>query len=170
MAAIAAELQPRYRALPAFGAATGLRPEEWGALERRHVDRQRRIVRIEQKNVEARIEPGGKTKNSVREVPLTRAALAGPRPGGHPRRLDTPLVRRSRRPEGGIPLNLDNFAVDRDVGRPPFSRPQVVRRRRRRDPPIDDMRDTSCRLVFRTRSAAGVTVFAGWPASSGLLA
>ena len=61
--AIAAELAPAYRPLPAFGAATGLRPEEWAALERRHVDRTRRLIRVEQKNVDARIVPGGKTKN-----------------------------------------------------------------------------------------------------------
>jgi hypothetical protein len=53
-----------YRPLPAFGAATGLRPEEWAALERRHVDRARRLIRVEQKNVDAAIVPGGKTKSS----------------------------------------------------------------------------------------------------------
>jgi integrase len=100
--AVAAELSRDYASLPAFGSATGLRPEEWSALERRHVDRQCRVVKIEQKNVDAKIVPGGKTKNSVREVPLTRRALEAldlipPRIG-----LLYPA------PEGG-PLNLDNF-------------------------------------------------------------
>ena len=104
LAAISDELHPRYRELPEFGAATGLRPEEWSALERRHVDRTRRLVRVEQKNVDGRILPGGKTRNSVREVPLTRAALAAV--DAIPPRLDTPLVFAA--PEGG-PLNLDNF-------------------------------------------------------------
>jgi integrase len=102
--AIAAELSAPYAPLPAFAAATGLRPEEWSALERRHVDRARRVVRVEQKNVDAAVVPGGKTTNSVREVPLTGRALAA-----HdelPPRLDTPLLFPA--PEGG-PLNPDNF-------------------------------------------------------------
>jgi integrase len=104
LTAIAAELSPRYRPLPIFGAATGLRPEEWAALERRHVDRERRILKVEQKNVDAAIGPGGKTKNSVREVPLSRDALAAY--DALPARLDTPLLFPA--PAGG-PLNLDNF-------------------------------------------------------------
>jgi hypothetical protein len=102
LAAIADELDPRYRELPAFGAATGLRPAEWGALERRHVDRARRPVRVEQKNVEGRIEPGAKSRTSVREVALSRVALAAL--DAIPPRLDTTLVFAA--PEGG-PLNLD---------------------------------------------------------------
>jgi hypothetical protein len=55
LAAIAAKLSKAYESLPDFGAATGLRPEEWA---------------------DAAIVPGGKTKGSVREVPLTGRALA----------------------------------------------------------------------------------------------
>jgi integrase len=102
--AIAAELSAPYAPLPAFAAATGLRPEEWSALDRRHVDRHRRIVKVEQKNVDATTVPGGKTANSVREVPLTGRALAAL--DGLPPRLDTPLLFPA--PEGG-PLHLDNF-------------------------------------------------------------
>jgi integrase len=67
--AIADEIAEAYRPLPAFAAATGLRPEEWSALERRHIDRDRRVVRVEQKNVDGTIVAGAKTKGSVREVP-----------------------------------------------------------------------------------------------------
>src|SRR5262249_21153206 len=37
--ALEAELSKPYRPLVPFAAATGLRPEEWAALERRHIDR-----------------------------------------------------------------------------------------------------------------------------------
>jgi integrase len=102
--ALADELSDAYRTLPAFGTATGLRPEEWSALERRHIDRARRLLRVEQKNVYATIVPGGKTKKSIREVPLTGRALAAL--DVLPPRLDTPLLYPA--PEGG-PLNLNNF-------------------------------------------------------------
>jgi len=70
---------------------------------RSHIDRNRRVARVVQKNVDAKIVPGGKTKGSVREVPLTGRALAA---------LDLlPLQFNGllfTAPEGG-PLNLDNF-------------------------------------------------------------
>jgi hypothetical protein len=47
-------------------------PQKVVALERRHIDRRRRIVRAEQKSVAARIVPDAKTRTSVGEAPLTR--------------------------------------------------------------------------------------------------
>jgi hypothetical protein len=80
--AIAAEL------IAAIPAAAGVRrgaraavPKMWSALERRHIDRKRRIVRVERENDAARIVPDART--SVREAPLTRAALDAPPSGQH---------------------------------------------------------------------------------------
>jgi integrase len=101
--AITAELPAVWQAIPAFAAATGLRPGEWAALERRHLDAARRLVRVEQKNVTATILPGGKTQGSVREVPLTQRALAALELV--PARLSTTLLFAS---PDGHPLNLDN--------------------------------------------------------------
>jgi integrase len=65
LTAIADELGPLEAAAVRFAAATGLRPAEWASVERRDVDRARRILQVR----------GTKTIRSRREVPLTRAAL-----------------------------------------------------------------------------------------------
>src|SRR5215203_826603 len=44
---IAAELDARYAAIPGFAAGSGLRPQEWIALERRDLDRVEGVVTIE---------------------------------------------------------------------------------------------------------------------------
>jgi integrase len=64
--AIVAELGPLEAAAVSFAAATGLRPADWAAVERRDVERARRIVFVR----------GEKTRRSRREVPLTATALA----------------------------------------------------------------------------------------------
>jgi integrase len=102
--AIAAEFAPAYRPLPAFGAATGLRPEEWAALERRDVDRAAGIVNVCRSVSDGEVVELGKTSRSRRQVPLSRratAALEALLP-----RLDTPLVFPA--PRGGL-LSLHNF-------------------------------------------------------------
>jgi integrase len=44
--AVVTNLAPRYRPMVIFAAATGLRPAEWLALERRDIDRQARVVYV----------------------------------------------------------------------------------------------------------------------------
>lgn len=100
--ALAAELSQPYRRLPAFAAATGLRPEEWLALERRDVDRRAGIINVRRTVSDGVVVELAKTTASRRQVPLSRrasAALDAPR-------LDTPLLFPA--PEAGL-LDLDNF-------------------------------------------------------------
>jgi len=102
--AIAAELAPMYAPLPVFAAATGLRPEEWQALERRDVDRRARVVTVRQTVSDGVVVTLGKTDGARRQIPLSRRALAAL--DAIPPRLDSPLVFPA--PAGGV-LNADNF-------------------------------------------------------------
>jgi integrase len=90
----AASLDTRRAAAVRFAAATGLRPAEWAALERRDVNRTRRSISVR----------GTKTRRSVREVPLTSAALAAL--DSLPPRLDSPYVFAG--PKRG-PFDVHNF-------------------------------------------------------------
>ncbi len=102
--AIGVELSPAYQPLPHFAAATGLRPEEWSALERRDVDRRARVLSVRRTVSDREVVDVGKTSVSRRQVPLSRRALAAL--DALTPRLDTPLLFPA--PEGGL-LNLDNF-------------------------------------------------------------
>lgn len=102
--ALALELSPIYQPLPAFAAATGLRPEEWQALERRDVDRRARIVNVLRTVSDGEIVELAKTDGGRRQVPLSRRALDALH--SLPPRLDTPLLFPA--PAGG-PMNLDNW-------------------------------------------------------------
>ena len=102
---IAAEfLAPEYRALPHFAAATGLRPEEWIALERRDVDRRAGLVNVRRTVSDGEVVELAKTSRSRRQVPLSRRALAAL--DALPLRLDPPLLFPA--PSGGL-LSLNNF-------------------------------------------------------------
>jgi integrase len=102
--ALAVELSQPYQPLPAFAAATGLRPEEWLALERRDIDRRAGIVNIGRTVSDGVIVELGKTSRSRRQVPLSRRASTAL--DALPPRLDTPLLFPA--PGGGL-LDLDNF-------------------------------------------------------------
>jgi integrase len=71
--ALAAELGPRYGPMVLFAAATGLRPGEWIALERRDIDLDNRLVHVRRA---FRINRLKTTKTDTpRAVPLQRSAL-----------------------------------------------------------------------------------------------
>jgi integrase len=72
--AIAAALGPRYGPMIIFAAATGLRPAEWVALERRDVDRQERVVYVRRAFTRREVKLP-KTDASFRAVPLQARAL-----------------------------------------------------------------------------------------------
>jgi integrase len=139
---IAVELGPPYGPAIRFAAATGMRPEEWIALERQDIDRAACIARVARTRVEGRTKPYGKTAGSVREVPLTARALAAL--GEVPPRLDTRIVFPG--PRGDF-INLRNFR--RREWHPALVAAGVRSRR------IYDLRST-----YASQSlAAGVSVF-----------
>ena len=137
-----------YRPLPAFAAATGLRPEEWAALERRDIDRKAGHVSVartvsEDERGRRILVDLTKTSTSRRQVPLSRRALDAL--DALPPRLDTPLLFPA--PAGGL-LNLDHFRRREWV--PAIEASGVERPAR-----IYDLRST-----FASRAiAAGVPVF-----------
>jgi integrase len=143
VAAIAAELSPRYRPLPEFAAATGLRPEEWAALQRRDIDRREQVLNVCRTVSSGEVVELGKTTSSRRQVPLTQRALDAL--DALPPRLDVPLLFPA--PGGGL-LNLDNFR--RREWKPAIDASGV-----RRPARIYDLRSTFASDAL----AAGVSVF-----------
>ena len=141
--AIAMELTPMYAPLPSFGAATGLRPEEWQGLERRDIDRAAGLINVRRTVSSGEVVELGKTSRSRRQVPLSPRALSAL--DALPPRLDTPLVFPA--PEGGL-LNTNNLA-NREW------RPAIEAAAIKRPARIYDMRHT-----FASNSlAAGISLF-----------
>lgn len=87
---LATELAPCFAPIVVIGVETGLRPSEWIALERRHIDRKARVVKVRQSIVDGRLKAYGKTVRSRRAVPLTTRALTAI--DSLPTRLDSPLL------------------------------------------------------------------------------
>jgi integrase len=72
--AIARAIGPRYGPMIMFAAATGLRPAEWIALEKRDVDRKERVVYVRRSFTRRELKIP-KTEASMRAVPLQTRAL-----------------------------------------------------------------------------------------------
>jgi integrase len=92
---VAAAIGPRYGPMILFAAATGLRPAEWIALEKRDIDRKERVVYVRRSFTSGELKIP-KTEASTRAVPLqARAfdALDRINNNGSP----LPLSRRARR-------------------------------------------------------------------------
>lgn len=85
---LAAELGPAFGPLVIFAAETGLRTNEWTALERRDVDKT--AATVQRRFAKGRLTPYPKTVHSRRRVPLTDRALAALEQ--LPPRIDTRLL------------------------------------------------------------------------------
>jgi integrase len=101
--AIAQELGPIYGPLVLFAAETGLRTNEWIALERRDIDRRVGVVVVCRRVTDGELYPMPKN-HKRRRVPLTAQAVAAL--DALPPRLDTQLVFPA--PDGGY-IDLSNW-------------------------------------------------------------
>jgi integrase len=147
------EILAEYIGLPTFVAATGLRPEEWLALEKSDVDRAARLVHVRRvftfHGGLVELGPdGAKTKLQRRTVPLRLPALAALEQ--RPTRIDTPLLfpgRLRNRTYGSWHMNLTGFRSQ--VWHPAFDAAGIPRQR------IYDLRH-----AYATESiAAGIDLF-----------
>jgi integrase len=73
--AVAEELPLAHRPIPVFVGLTGLRPEEWLALERGDIDRHAGIVHVRRVYTDGQVKQYGKQTRSLRAVPLPLRAL-----------------------------------------------------------------------------------------------
>jgi integrase len=88
--AISDEIDPRLAVIPIFAVGTGMRPEEWVALERRDLDRDEGVVHVCRVYTQGVLKECAKTSRQRRRVPLRRRVLEAL--DQLPPRLDTPLL------------------------------------------------------------------------------
>jgi integrase len=88
--ALDVEFGPAFGPLVVFAAETGLRTNEWVALERRDIDRTGPALLVQRRYADSTLTPYPKTVGSRRRVPLSARALAAL--DRLPPRLDTKLV------------------------------------------------------------------------------
>ncbi len=101
--AVEVELDPRYAGIPTFAAGTGLRPEEWIALERADIDRTAGVVHVRRRFTGGELKQGTKTVPE-RIVPLRGRVLDAL--DRRPPRIDTPLLFPAAR---GGHIDLERF-------------------------------------------------------------
>lgn len=101
--AIAAELDPRYRAIPVVAVGCGLRPEELFGLHRADVDRAAGVLHVRRRFTGGTVKPGTKT-GPERAVPLRLRVLEAL--DAIPRRIDTPVLFPA--PRGGY-IDIERF-------------------------------------------------------------
>lgn len=87
---IANELPAERRLLPILVTGTGLRPEEWLALERRDIDYNAGVLHVRRVYTDGRVKDYGKQERSLRRIPLRLRILEALEQ--HPWRIDSPLV------------------------------------------------------------------------------
>jgi integrase len=109
---VADEIGAPWSALVVLATETGLRPEEWCALERRDLDLRAKVVVVQRGyTVAGGLKPYGKTSRSRRSVPLTDRALEAL--DSLAPRIDTPLLFFTHRYGGvrgaAVHLNLGNW-------------------------------------------------------------